>query len=310
MEQLKHAEFVKVECDLCLREAVNVDLATLLRLRRSIRAAAQYVLPTGGDVSRFGRLLSPDLPSDPVALRQHQKCGPAFVLQHKRSCLGQFARGDVLTITAVIWGGDSALLHDFILVLQGVGKTGLRYDAGRFDVVSVRAEDSAQYWQRVWTVGNSVVDTTAPVRDAAWWLTSFMVDAPALRIEFTTPARLLVKDRPLFKAKFKQLFPFMLRRVSAMLYSHCQLDLELDAAALIKIADNIEESDSTLQWHDWRELWGGDRQQPLGGVGGSITISGLFVRELLPYVYLASLMNIGKNAAFGAGCYKVVPLSD
>ncbi|OQY19469.1 MAG: hypothetical protein B6I36_04090 [Desulfobacteraceae bacterium 4572_35.1] len=314
MEQLKKAEFVKIECDLRFSEAIDVELANLLCLRRAIRSAAKYVLPpVRGEetaaLNRFGRLLEPDLAVDPVARHHHQKCGPAFVFHHDVSCTGKFCRGDVLTLSATVWGGNSEIVHDFMRVLQALGKTGLRHDAGRFELVAVRGEDSAQNWQQVWQASAPVSSAMIPMRDASWWLNSYMLERSVLELKFHTPARLLVKKRPLFKADFKQIFPFVLRRVTSMLYSHCYLDLDIDIHELLSVIEQVEVEINNLAWHDWRELCGDNSCQPLGGLMGTINFKGELSQEVLVFLYLGSYMNLGKNAAFGAGGYWIEPKS-
>lgn len=308
-DKLKHAEFVKIQCDLRLSESVVVDLPTLLRLRRGIRAAAQYVLPSGkscvAGANRFSKLLEPAPLSDPVARRQHQKIGPAFVLQYNNRCLGSFQQGDILTLEAIVWGGDVEIVQDFVLVLQALGRVGLRYDAGRFEVAAVRGENSAHQWQPLWEYGLPVNSFMVPVRDGAWWLENYASMDAKIKIEITSPARLLVQGKPLFKSSFVQLFPFVLRRVTSMLYGHCHLDLAIDAPELIKIAGQTEDISNDLRWCDWREIRGAESQQSLGGLSGTVVISGNNLSDLLPYLYLGSLMNLGKNAAYGAGNYTV-----
>ncbi|MDY0191189.1 MAG: CRISPR system precrRNA processing endoribonuclease RAMP protein Cas6 [Desulfuromonas sp.] len=312
IDKFKQAEFVKIQCDLCFGESIVVDLPTLLRLRRGIRAAAQFVLPSGqssaAGTNRFAKLLEPTPASDPVARRQHQKIGPAFVLQHNNNSIGSYNRGDILSLETIIWGGDIEIVRDFILVLQALGRVGLRYDAGRFEVVAVRGENSAQQWQQVWTSGDPLETLVVPMRDGAWWLESYAIEREEVCLEFMTPARLIKNGKPLFKASFRQLFPFILRRVTAMLYGHCWVDLPLDAQGLFDTAEQLEEVTNNLRWCDWRELHGIHRQQPLGGVNGNIVVRGNNLSELVPYIYLGSLMNLGKNAAYGAGCYVVRPM--
>lgn len=309
MEKLKQAEFVRIQCDLRFSESITVDLSTLLRLRRGIRAAAQYVLPAAKNgtamPNRFARLLEPVLVGDPVAQRQYQKVGPAFALQHDCNCLGSFHRGDVITLDAVVWGGDVEVVGDFVVVLQALGRVGLRYDAGRFDVIEVRGEDSAQCWQQAWHSGQAVNNCMVPLRDGAWWLTTYVADASPLRIEFKSPARLLANGKPLFKANFSQLFSFVLRRVTSMLYAHCSLDLPIEVHQLLEVAEQLDIVRNNLRWCDWRELHGAENQQPLGGLSGELVVWGNNLTDLLPYLYLGSMMNLGKNAAYGAGCYAV-----
>lgn len=311
IDKLKRAEFYKLQFDIRFDESIDVDLATLLRLRRSLRSAAQYVLPpisgvTLTEQSRFGRLFSPALADDPVARRQFQKGSPAFVFQHDLSQVRLFNRGECFTFTVLIWGGDPHMLHDFALVVQAFGKTGLRHDAGRFELTAIWGEDSSQHRDLLWTDGEPLDAVMAPVCDAHWWLNSYAVDSDAIQLQFITPARLMVKQRPLFNPTFESLFPFILRRVTAMLYTHCCLDLDVDTRGLLIMASQVDVCENTFHWRDWRELSGAAGQQPLGGVCGTIVLRGSVLFDLLPYLYLGSLMNMGKNAAYGAGCYRIL----
>lgn len=315
MEQntrFKRAEFVKLQFNLRFAEFIIVDLSTLLRLRRSLRATAQYCFfgGQGGHTDRFSRLFEPELSSDPVAQRQFQKSGPAFVLNVDLDQLGTYQKGDTVTFDAIIWGGDLGVVHDFVRVIDALGKIGLRPDAGRFEMFEVYAEDSAMQLQQVWSRGDVINDLVAPVRDGEWWLNSCALGCDSVRIEFITPSRLIVKKRPMFDPTFKLIFPFILRRVTSMLYSHCCLDLSVDSQPLLDAAASIKSQRNLLRWNDWRELQRQDCNQPLGGVEGSVDLCGAGLIDLVPFLYLGSLMNLGKNASFGAGQYRVIPCGE
>lgn len=307
--RFKWAEFVKLKFKLRFAEYIVIDLATLLRLRRSLRATAQYCFLSGQGSSsgRFSRLFEPELASDPVAQRQFQKSGPAFVLNVDLDQLGTYQKGDLFTFDAIVWGGDLEVVHDFVHVIDALGKTGLRPDAGRFDMFEVYAEDSAVQLQRVWSHEDINSELIAPVRDGEWWLNSCALECKRVRLEFTTPARLIVRKRPMFNPTFKLIFPFILRRVTSMLYNHCRLDLSVDSQALLDMSALITCQHCSLKWNDWRELQREDCNQPLGGVEGSVELCGSELIDLIPFLYLGSLMNLGKNASFAAGQYRVVP---
>lgn len=306
--RFKRAEFVKLQFRLRFNEFIEVDLATLLRLRRSLRAAASYCFVGDGhsDQNRFGRLFSPDLSHDPFARRQFQKSGPAFVLQFDDKQQGIYQRGDLMTLNVIVWGGNIESVKDFAQVVEVLGKTGLRHDAGRFEVAEIYAEDSACQLQKIWTYGESFNAFIAPVRDGDWWLSSCTLECDHIQLQFLTPARLIVKQRPLFHPTFKLIFPFILRRVTSLLYTHCNCDLEVDSHALFVTAASIETQKNKLNWNDWRELKGVDSHHPLGGIEGSIDLYGSSLVDLIPYLYLGSLMNLGKNAAYGAGRYRML----
>lgn len=314
--QFQPAEFFKVQFELQFSEAVVVDLATVLRLRRPLRSAGQYALVAGtsspgggfGLPNRFGALFSPPPALDPVARRQFQKGSAAFVLQHDLDQLRPFQRGETFQLAVVLWGGNTQRLCDLAQVIQALGQSGLRADGGRFTLTAIHGEDSSGYRQRLWRSGEPLSGLMAAVRDADWWLKSFGVDSETVQLRFKTPARLMVNQRPLFHGDFKTIFPFILRRVSSMLYTHCHLDPGVDSSALLEYSRRVEESQNVLRWQDWRALDADHGQQPLGGLCGSLDLCGSALVELLPWLCLGSLMNIGKNASYGAGCYELVAL--
>lgn len=309
------AEFVVLRFDLKLLEAIDLDMATLLRLRRNLRAAGQYALyeqapAVGGQPNRFGALFSPPLAADPVARRRFQRSSAAFVLQPKSEMCRYYQRGEVLSLAVVLWGGQQQQIADFALTLQTLGQTGLRYDAGKFSLVAIYGEDSSLQQTLLWQAGQSLCNLNSPLRDGSWWLGGALPTGDGIRLRFITPARLMNRQRPLFQADFYSLLPFILRRVSSMLYSHCRLEVISDVAQILALAEQVVVTDNQLHWQDWRAV-GPDatRQQPLGGVLGSLGLRGAVLQDLLPYLALGSLMNLGKNAAYGAGYYVLEPFS-
>lgn len=307
--EFKQAEFVRLQFQLRFKELIVVDLATLLSLRRSLRAAANYCFlgNNPSECNRFSRLFSPKLTHDPIARRQFQKSSPAFVFCFDCEQIATYQQGDLMTLNVIVWGGNLEIVKDLTQVINALGKTGLRYDAGRFEVVEISAENSAFQQQKIWSTGEPFNASMVPVRDGEWWLNSCALECNHLQLQFLMPSRLIVKQRPMFHPTFKLIFPFILRRVTSMLYAHCCLDLGVDAQALIAMADSVETQKNNLEWNDWRELQGADHRLSLGGVEGAIDLYGSALVDLIPYLYLGSLMNLGKNAAYGAGSYRVVP---
>jgi len=59
--------------------------------------------------------------------------------------------------------------------------------------------------------------------------------------------------------------------------------------------------ENRLTWNDWRCLEGDGRRQDIGGIVGSINIGGDSLQDILRLLRLASLLNIGKGSAYGAG---------
>ncbi|MCD6526603.1 MAG: CRISPR system precrRNA processing endoribonuclease RAMP protein Cas6 [Desulfuromonas sp.] len=315
MSQLEHAEFIVLRFELRFLEAIDVDMAMLLRLRRSLRAAGQYALYAAssgqdGQTNRFGALFSPPLADDPVARRRFQRSGAAFVLQPTTEMCRTYQRGEYMSLSVVLWGGQQQQIGDFALVLKALGQSGLRYDAGKFELAAIHGEDSSGHYSLLWRSGQPLQTLVAPLRDANWWLNSTLPPSDKIQLRFITPARLMNRQRPLFQADFTRLFPFILRRVSSMLYSYSYLEVVSDAGQLLDAAAQVV-VENQLRWQDWRSLGPNpEQQQPLGGVMGKICVQGPAVQDILPFLALGSLMNLGKNAAYGAGHYVLEEWSD
>ncbi len=300
---LTQAEFTLLHFDLRLTEEIDIDMALLLRLRRSLRAAASYLFAATAR-PRFNALFAPPLASDPVARRQFQKGAPAFVFHHQHLTPGRRRRGERFTLSAVVFGGDAERVRDLARVVQALGDIGLHQNRGRFALVAVRGEDSAGNDTLLWRSGQSWDEMMPVVRDCGWWLGNRPAVAGDVRLSFVTPARLVHQGRPLFRSTVHAVVPFILRRVTSMLYTHCYVDLSAAAVSARAAVARLRQGDNSLHWHDWRQLHG-DETQPLGGLVGSVVICGAALEELLPWLHLGSLMNIGKNAAWGAGCYRI-----
>ncbi|WP_321531012.1 CRISPR system precrRNA processing endoribonuclease RAMP protein Cas6 [uncultured Desulfuromonas sp.] len=306
---LERAEFVKLRYRVRLLEPLDVDLATLLRLRRNLRAAGSYVFyhadgRTNAGVHPFSQLFSPPIADDPVARQRYQQSAAAFVLQPDPACCRHYQRDELLTFPVVLWGGRQEQIVQLAQVFQALGKNGLRHDAGRFELLEIAGQDSSGRYANLWRAGEDLAQVQSPLRDADWWLSTLPVAVNDLTLKFITPARLMQRNRPLFRADFSDLFPFILRRVTSMLYAHCHLELVDDPARMIELAQQVVVLENHLEWQDWRQL-GPDpqMQQPLGGLMGTLRLQGATLVDLLPVLELGTLMNLGKNAAYGAGCY-------
>ena len=76
----------------------------------------------------------------------------------------------------------------------------------------------------------------------------------------------------LFRPSFMEIFPFLLRRVTAHCYHHAGVLLVDDVQPLLEVSSTIT-SDSELHWEDWRTLPGGVDLE-VGGVMGSCVLQG------------------------------------
>ncbi|MDD2558553.1 MAG: CRISPR system precrRNA processing endoribonuclease RAMP protein Cas6 [Desulfuromonadaceae bacterium] len=297
---LTQAEFAHLRFECRMDESIDIDMSTLLRLRRRMRTAARHVLQ--GRPSIFRKMFEPSLPADPLALKRYQKGAPAFVLCPAVTRSGRYAKGELLQLEVMLFGDVHAQMLPLIEVFLSLGAAGLRLDSGRFVLERVTSSDASGVFLEVWNTQVVQHSPNIPLLDLGWWLGGQAQSCCQFELEFNTPARLLTRGKPMFTPEFKHLYPFMLRRVTSMLYIHCGVELD---PLMFEMPDLVC-VENKLYWHDWRELRGDSgATNPLGGVRGSLHMRGDVAGAILPLLQLGSVMNLGKNAAFGAGSYRL-----
>lgn len=306
---ISQIEFIRTRFVLELQEPLVLDLERLLRLRRDLRASAKQALTAdGGRVDgreAFMDLFDPPLSEDPVAVKRFQRPGPAFVLQPDPDQCRYLESGDQFTLQVHFFGKGMDRLAHFAQTLQVLGQNGLHHGEGRFELVEIQAEDASGATQKLWHLGQSLDAIVPALIPLAWWFDRDFAQNESLTFEFVTPARLLSQGKPLFRPRFSHLFPFILRRVSSMIHAQFGVEVIDDARRYQEIAAEIEEVDNRLFWQDWRFLEGSGKRQDLGGVKGSMTLAGESLRDISWLLCAGALMNLGKNASFGAGHYRI-----
>lgn len=304
---LGRAEYVQLVFHLEAREYFDLPPLGLLRLRREFRQALNSLSDSGRDqlVQQLLPVFDPPLPED-LKLRQLvQRPAPPLVLRPDPDRCGLVQPGEQLSLPVLFLGRGIAAIEAFALLLQEVGKKGLVNGQGVCDLVAIDVEDASGHASCLWSGDNFAGHLVPVVNDLGWWLTRQSHDWEQLQLTFQTPARLIHGGKPLFRSKFTDLFPFVLRRVTSMLAAHCHLETVVDAPTLIAAAARVEELDNQLHWQDWRTLDTSGGGVDLGGLKGTLHLTGSDLAELVWLLHLGGLLQIGKGAAYGAGCYDV-----
>ncbi|MDI6783582.1 MAG: CRISPR system precrRNA processing endoribonuclease RAMP protein Cas6 [bacterium] len=127
-------------------------------------------------------------------------------------------------------------------------------------------------------------------------------------IYFLTPTRLKYETQLATDLEFHIFFRNLLRRISSLLYFHCETDLgkELDFKQLIEQAKQIQTIQKDLRWYDWERY--SARQETkmnFGGLIGQATFTGNLA-PFLPYLKLGEYIHVGKGTSFGLGKYRMV----
>ncbi len=301
---LQQVEYAKLYFHLEIDTYFDLPLLGLLQLRRELMQAMKS-LSVDDDISQLKQLLQPDLSSDPVVLRQVQKPAPALVISPDISCHGLIEPKQQLVLPVLFIGSGVRGIVPFISLLQQLEKQGLYHGSGTFKLVNIDVEDGSGSTSLFWSVGTPLSDLTPPVNNLAWWLERQSPLSDHVDFEVMSPIRALHRGKPLFETHFSDIFPLILRRVSALVSAHAGIDLIDDPGYFFDLASQVKSIEKPLNWKDWRVLKSQRSTQKLGGLMGTLDLEGMALEELWWLLHLGRLFNIGKGAAYGAGQYRM-----
>lgn len=306
-DSLARAEYALLIFQLEAREYFDLPPLGLLRLRREFQQAIRFLIESGEDElgRQLHQLLEPPLPADSQLRKLVQRPAPPLVLRPDLERSGLVEPGDWIELPVLFLGAGMMAIEPFAHLLQQVGKQGLLNGQGVCELATVEVEDGSGRRTTLWNGGPLAGALTPVVNDLKWWLERQPPDWNLLQLDFIAPTRLLHGGKPLFKAGFTELFPFVLRRVTSMLAAHCNLETVSDPAALLNASQWVEERSNRLQWHDWRPLAAERGGQDIGGLCGRLELAGSELADLLWVLQLGSLLQVGKGAPYGSGRYQL-----
>jgi hypothetical protein len=300
-ESLHHVDIVQAGFILDFWSACRVTPVDFLDIGRMLRIAAKQLFNShdAAATRRWQTLFQPALSTDPVARRKFQKPAPAFVITIPVTQERLITAGDRLELEVLFIGTGIAYLHDFLNSLSQLGNLGLVAGEGCFEVTEVYIRQSGQPAVPAWQQAEPVDALSCSVQPLAWLLQLQRVTSH-VKISYVTPTRLMVDGKPLRRPSFSQVFPFMLRRVTSMLYAHCGIEVIDDPAQLLERVGELESCDKHLSWQDWRVI-SAQQGVMVGGFVGDMLLSGRALEELYWVLAVAALLGIGKGATYGAG---------
>ena len=301
---LKELEFVQLFLRLRVQDGFTLPPWGMLQLRRELQQAGRLLSDRGHPAAPAANaLLKPRLPDDPVLLRQVQQPPPAVVFQPDPRLQGTIADGQLIELPVLLCGAGLQAFWALLALIEEWGRLGVFNGAGRFVPEQIKVLDAAGRRRRYWEHGGPRPTELPPMTDAAWWLEQQPGIDEFLIVEVLTPLRLMRHGKPLFRASFEDLWPFLLRRVQTVLKVHADVDLLGETRYLLDRGMQLGQNCGQLRWQDWRVLRGPTRMQPVGGLLGCLTLPSEELHDLIWVLQLGTLLNLGKGASYGAGRY-------
>jgi hypothetical protein len=287
---LDRLDCAQVTFVLTLVEDVDLSALALLQLRRELSSVlAELEEQYGSQIaSLVSYLLFPAPAIDPVVRRQVQKPPPAVILSPPAVKPGVFARGHQFKLPTLFVGDGVVGMEAFTLLLQLLGQHGIYNGQGRF--------------------GLSLDRSTPEIVPLSWLLQQLPFSSNKVTIDIVTPMRLLNKGKPLFRLDFNNFFSALQRRVNNLACAHGQ-SVNDSGDELNELAATIVCCDKSLRWQDWRRLEQGRKGQGIGGLTGTLTLSGDALAEVWWLLELGALLQVGKGASYGFGRFRLLQCS-
>jgi len=230
-----------------------------------------------------------------------------YVIEPPDTTGTDYGKGDELAFNLLLFGKANDYLPYFIYAFDMIGKTGIgkriKGRAGTFKLESVSSGDQPVY---------SSLDGKMRQHDFAneLSLSNFRMKGSnalnSLEISLKTPLRLKYLNHLESALPFHVLVRAMLRRISSLENSYGTGEPDIDYRELVKIAETVTTSASSLRWFDWKRYSSRQEQSMLmGGITGNVTYSGE-IAEFLPLIRFCEKVHLGKQTSFGLGKIEIV----
>ena len=249
-------------------------------------------------------------PLSPEQSRRYNALPHPFVLEPPAAGTRDHAPGDTLCLGITLIGPGQDIPAYLIHAMQRAGERGLGRDGGRFQLLEVTQERAlgSDDWQCIFDAADGqlrTIETSPPPAPPP--------RPEPLELELLTPLRLkragqFVSPRRLDS---RALLGSLIERISLLqaLYPAASDGAQApppDMEQLKRAIDQIEITQSHLHWADWTR-WSSRQgtHMQLGGLLGSLRLSGPGLAPLWPFIWLGQWVHLGKQSSFGLGRYRV-----
>ncbi|MEW6193431.1 MAG: CRISPR system precrRNA processing endoribonuclease RAMP protein Cas6 [Bacillota bacterium] len=252
-------------------------------------------------------------PAGSEALRNYASIPRPFILEPPLDPKNEYAPGEPVVFSLVLFGRAAGLLPYFIVTLDEFGRRGIGQGRRPFilDKITVTnplsGENAVIYHQADRVVRPKDLGITA--RDIWLWAAGEISRSDGahatIRIKFLTPTRITYESRPIRTPEFHTIVRNLLRRISSLCYFHHGFAYEADFPAIIQNATRIELVANHTRWFDWERYSSRQAKKvPLGGLVGEAVYTGP-VAAFWPLLRLGELLHVGKGTVFGQGKFLV-----
>ncbi len=261
----------------------------------------------------YAYLFETPVPQGSQVLRKNSNVPHPFVIEPPLDTKTVYEPGQTLNFHLVLIGRAWEYLPYFLVAFEELGHLGIGRGKRRCELeevysFGVSGPEKLVYSRRA----RRLYDPGPPICAEQLIQASGgqQGEVKAVQIEFLTPGRFLLPEergfvgQPGASAKpleFAILWGALVRRISSLMYFHCDRRLELDFQVLKALAQQISIEQDELRWQE-RERYSSRRHErlKLGGLVGKIRYAGELT-EFWPFLCLGEWVHVGKATPFGLG---------
>lgn len=252
-------------------------------------------------------------PEGAQALRNYADVPRPFVLEPPLEEQTEYAPGEPVIFSLVLFGRAANLLPYFIVTLDEFGRRGIGrgrrpFTLDRITAVNPLTGEAAVIYDQADRVVRPK-DLSITAREIWLWAAGEISQSDgahaAIRIKFLTPTRITYEGKPARTPEFHTIVRNLFRRISSLCYFHHGFAYEADFPAIIHDATRIELVADRTSWFEWERYSSRqDKKVPLGGIIGEAAYSGP-VAAFQPLLRLGEFLHVGKGTVFGQGKFLV-----
>jgi len=229
-----------------------------------------------------------------------------FIIEAEQNEKEAYETGDTLKVNLILIGKAIEYLPYFVYSFKILANNGIGRGRGKYFLRKVISKDIEQRERIVFDGTEQMLTNKYYILNGDEIIQETQIANDSVLLKIITPLRIRYQRKLIDYIDFHVLARNLLRRLSLLMYRHCDSDFKINHKKLINDAKKVTVSNSELNWTD-RERYSSRQQtrMKMGGVLGTIHYTGN-VEPYLPFLKIGEYIHVGKGATFGMGKYEIV----
>jgi len=238
-------------------------------------------------------------------LRKYPYAPHPFVIDPQTGGSREYRPGERFFFGMTLVGRAVDYLPYFVFAATRMGEFGVGRGRGTFRVNRISVADAEG------RPGETIYRDellSAPEGALGWREASELaggLSGERVLLRLATPLRVRYQGEPCRDPQFHVIVRNLLRRLSSLMYFHCDRTMELGYVDWIRKAEEVVLAENRTRWMDWERYSNRQKKRmKMGGLVGEAVYEG-DLEPFLPLLVVGSWVHVGKGTSFGLGSYRV-----